>query len=116
MDRVVTSYRKISVSPNPAMVNPSPEAATEAATIWVGKVPTGCGNVLAATPAMVDSSVVVPDTGSSNRKSVDVTTSAMPSMPKATPNGGLPNAKVCWLLLVRSMIVSALDDEAGGAA
>src|SRR5271169_5136801 len=98
------------------MVRPSPEAATDAATMLVGKLAAGWGSVLDDTPAMVLSSVVVPDTGSSNRKSVEVTTSASPSMPKATPRGGLAKPKVCWPLVVRSMMVSALDDDAGGAA
>jgi hypothetical protein len=37
-------------------------------------------------------------------------------MPKATPSGGLPNAKVCLPEVVRSITVTALVDEAGGAA
>src|ERR1022692_5108181 len=77
------------------MTVPSAEAPTVAATIFGGKLAGGCGRVLATTPAMVDSSWVVPETGSSSRKSVAVTTKAKPSMPKATPSGGLPNAKVC---------------------
>src|ERR1700730_1745986 len=98
------------------MTVPSAEAPTVAATIFGGKLAGGCGSVLATTPVMVSSSSVVPDTGSSSRKSVAVTTKARPSIPKATPSGALPKAKVCLPEVLRSITVTALFDEAGGAA
>jgi len=95
------------------MVRPSAEATTEAAEMSAGKLAGGTGSVLATTSARVSISSVVPDAGSSSRKSVEVAINARPSIPKATPSGALPRAKVCWPLVVRSMTVTALAGEPG---
>src|SRR5258706_62670 len=97
------------------MNSPSAEAATEAATMFGGKLAAGWGNVLDVRPAIVLSSCVVPDAGSSSRKSVAVTTRASPSIPNATPSGADPSENVRLVELLRSITVMALDDEAGGA-
>ena len=90
------------------MCMPSAEAAKELATILAGKFPFLMGSDFAVTPAIVSSTRVTPVNGSSNRKSVVVTTRAWPSMPNATPRGGFPIVNVCLPLVVRSMMVSAL--------
>ena len=80
-----------------------------------GKLSAGCGRVLDIRPGMVSSSWVVPEAGSSSRKSVAVTIRARPSIPNATPSGAAPSVNVRFVELLRSTTVIALADEAGGA-
>ena len=85
----------------------------EAAVMVGGIAGTGCGRVVATRPEMVSSSSVVPSTGSNSRTSVVVATSARPSMPKATPRGGEPSAKVRLALEFRSITVKAFPLDMG---
>ena len=63
---------------------------------------------------MLSSTCVAPETGSSRIKLVVVTTKVWPSIPKATPSGGKPRAKVCRVLPAdRLMTVSALLEAFG---
>src|SRR5580698_2547776 len=79
-----------------------------------GKLAKGWGSAFAAAAAMVWSVVIAPVEGLNKVKLVVVTTSALSSIPNATPSGGLFKAKV-WmaLALVRSISERTLFGEAG---
>ena len=80
-----------------------------------GKFAGGTGSVLAVTPAMVSITVVCPSAGLSKMKFVVVTTSAKPSLPKATPSGGSLNAKVWVALLSFRLITESAFEGVEGA-
>lgn len=79
----------------PYIIVPSPEADTDARMIDRGAFGDSIGRVFVVTSETVASVLRYPVTGSKSMKSVVVTTSAMPSMPYATPSVGEPKLKLC---------------------